>query len=230
MKKSIFLIVLAVIVSWTSAFAARPAPAPDLPKGEPVNGLRLYNANCLICHGANGDGKGPYVEKLDPKPRAFTDLTYFNRKTDREIYDVISKGGIAKEKSLHMRTWGLRFQPRQISDIVAYIRAVSNDDRINLSIPIEGLDGKVMFQNFCSTCHGSGGQGDGALSYTLPVKPADLTSRQFQSHTSDEEISIAIKDALRDGKRLSVMPAWDKMMSHDQIMAMVSYIRTLRSR
>jgi cytochrome c oxidase cbb3-type subunit 3 len=228
MKILSFFIALVLIVSWTSAFAARKVAAPDPPKGKPVNGLRLYNANCLICHGANGDGKGPYAEKLNPKPRAFTDLGYFERKTDREIYDVISRGGIAKGKSLHMRTWGLRFQTSQISDIVAYIRAVSRDEKINLDIPIGGLDGNTMFQNFCSTCHGFKGKGDGVLSYTLPLKPVDLTSRKFQSQTSDKEILIAIRDSVdRKGIKLSNMPAWGRLMSDEQIKSIVSHIRTL---
>lgn len=36
--------------------------------------------------------------------------------------------------------------------------------------------GKTIFQSYCVTCHGPGGQGDGPLAKDLPTPPADLTA------------------------------------------------------
>ena len=57
----------------------------------PLDGLRLYLGYCFICHGQTGKGDGPYAASLSALPADLTDKGYFDRKTDREIYDFISK-------------------------------------------------------------------------------------------------------------------------------------------
>ena len=37
------------------------------------NGYRIYNKNCVVCHGQTGDGKGPAANALNPRP---TDLRH----------------------------------------------------------------------------------------------------------------------------------------------------------
>jgi mono/diheme cytochrome c family protein len=39
----------------------------------------------------------------------------------------------------------------------------------------EIVRGKRLFMQYCQSCHGRSGQGDGRLSQELPIAPADLT-------------------------------------------------------
>src|SRR5512138_2354614 len=41
---------------------------------------------------------------------------------------------------------------------------------------IRSLEGKNLFQAYCSTCHGDHGKGDGPIASFLDTKPTDLTT------------------------------------------------------
>jgi len=216
------------------ALAAALALTPDFSTaaekgtGDALRGLRLYLGNCFICHGANARGDGPYADKLKPKPRSFDDAAYFERKTDQEIYNIISKGGPADRKSPMMHGWGFRLTRSQIQDLVAYVRSVSRNEDLAARPAPKHLSGQQMYEQFCLACHGPGGDGKGRLSYTLrTVKPAVLSSPSFQRHASDKDIFLAIKESKTvDGSSLAFMPAWKKLLSDGQIGAIVVYIRT----
>ena len=90
----------------------------------PLEGLKLYLGYCFVCHGQKGDGNGPYAEKLSAKPADFTDSTYFRAKADSELYDFISKGGIAHGKSMHMKPFGFQMTPDEIESSIASIRVL----------------------------------------------------------------------------------------------------------
>lgn len=48
-----------------------------------------------------------------------------------------------------------------------------------LSAPVvaqEAEVGAMLYADFCSVCHGSGGQGDGPMAEVLTVPPSDLTA------------------------------------------------------
>lgn len=42
---------------------------------EPSEGQAIYSANCAQCHGATGQGDGPWASALDPKPADLTRLS-----------------------------------------------------------------------------------------------------------------------------------------------------------
>ena len=44
----------------------------DAARATQARAERLYRYACATCHGAEGDGKGPSAEGLDPSPRDFT--------------------------------------------------------------------------------------------------------------------------------------------------------------
>lgn len=49
----------------------------------------------------------------------------------------------------------------------------------------EQIEGKKLYQTYCTGCHGISGKGDGPAAKTLPVKPADHTrARDEQTHRS----------------------------------------------
>jgi high-affinity iron transporter len=56
------------------------------------NGKTLYAANCMSCHGANGDGDGPSAAGLDPSPTVFSDREGMSEKSPLQAYHTIRFG------------------------------------------------------------------------------------------------------------------------------------------
>lgn len=86
----------------TVATSARSLAA-DLIKAYPITlapvepldfarGQVLYTQNCLSCHGANGDGKGPAALGLVPPPIAFSDQVRARERSVFALYQVIEQG------------------------------------------------------------------------------------------------------------------------------------------
>ena len=88
-------------------------------------GRRLYGSVCAYCHGVAGDGFGINAPNLPVPPRNHTDSAYMNRLTDEQLFTVIKFGGAAQGKSAFMPPWGARFSDREITSLVAYLRALA---------------------------------------------------------------------------------------------------------
>jgi len=95
MKKWIWIVMVgSLFLLATIALAANPAPpkkTPELLK----EGKKIYEQICAICHGSNGDGKGPAGAALKPPPSDFRKplKEWPNTKGDpQKVFGVISKG------------------------------------------------------------------------------------------------------------------------------------------
>ena len=95
------------------------------PAGNASRGTALYDSYCWTCHGKTGKGDGPIAVTYKPRPRDLTDRAYLSKRTDRDLYNVISRGGGAVERSPTMPGWGEVLSPQEIWDLVAYVRQFS---------------------------------------------------------------------------------------------------------
>ena len=99
----------------TSSFALGQTYLSARDKGE-----RLYQRNCLSCHGAALDGKGPDAASLKVPPTNFH--TYISRlKDDAELQKTINQG----KRFLGMHNWEDTLTDEQIRDLIAYIRSAA---------------------------------------------------------------------------------------------------------
>jgi len=58
-----------------------------------ARGEKLFQANCVACHGPAGEGNGPAAVAFNPKPRNFTSPNgWTNGYTIADIYRTLSKG------------------------------------------------------------------------------------------------------------------------------------------
>lgn len=55
-------------------------------------GQRIYEANCVPCHGTNGDGKGPRAKNLKTKPTNFTNRSDTVGNSSTGFYNTITNG------------------------------------------------------------------------------------------------------------------------------------------
>jgi len=68
-----------------------PGKTPDLLS----QGKKLYEENCVQCHGQNGDGKGWKAAELKKKPRNFTlpfDQWTYSRGDPNKVFEALKKG------------------------------------------------------------------------------------------------------------------------------------------
>ena len=76
--------------------------------------------------------------------------------------------------------------------------------------------GKEMYVNYCASCHGVAGKGDGPAAVALKVAPLDLTtlSRRNQAKFPAAHVAQAIKgDAAMPAHGSKDMPVWGPVFS-----------------
>ena len=214
---------------------------PSISSGEGVEkGQQLYRHYCIVCHGEEGKGDGINAkEEMDPLPRDLTDgkEKYMVNRTNKEIFDAISKGGREIEKSALMPPFGNTLSEAEIWAIVVYVRTLypsSGEDidfkskkterpkvSINKVSIGEGetgdlMAGKKLYRKYgCSGCHKIDGKGG--------VSGPDLTT--VGSKLNGEQIFRVIKDS-RSIKSDSKMPTYG--LDDEVAIAVTQYLMSLK--
>jgi mono/diheme cytochrome c family protein len=83
-------------------------------------GQRLYQRNCLHCHGAALDGKGPDSASFNPPPVNFH--SYLSRLKDNTELETTIKQG---KRFLGMHNWSETLTEEQVRDLIVYIRTAA---------------------------------------------------------------------------------------------------------
>jgi mono/diheme cytochrome c family protein len=88
-------------------------------------GAALYKQNCVVCHGPKGAGDGPAAKGLQPKPGKLNDKKLMSKRSDRHIFTIIKKGGVAVKRSPVMPPFP-HLKKSQVQDLVAHVRKLCN--------------------------------------------------------------------------------------------------------
>lgn len=88
-----------------------------------AEGEKIYQANCVACHGMTGKGDGPAAGVLKPPPRDHTDRAYMDTMSDEDMKKVIVMGGAIKGRPLMPSHPQIRGQ--QLDALTAYVRSLS---------------------------------------------------------------------------------------------------------
>jgi mono/diheme cytochrome c family protein len=83
-----------------------------------------YALHCEACHGSHGEGNGILARILDPPPAKLADPQLLETRTDAELYQTISQGIPATGISEGMAAWEDMLAPKQIRNLVAFIRTL----------------------------------------------------------------------------------------------------------
>jgi mono/diheme cytochrome c family protein len=103
-----------------SACSREETGAPAVPEGERVSAERaagLYARHCAICHGDDGDGRGPRHASLFRKPRDFRDPRWREERTPAEVRAAIRDGRPGSD----MPAWGSRLDEAEIAALAEYV-------------------------------------------------------------------------------------------------------------
>jgi mono/diheme cytochrome c family protein len=121
------LLLLPAVVLLAIGAASNPAPEPQegaakKPANSMARAKEIYNFDCAICHGANGNGKTDLAKDMNLNLSDFTDPKTFEGKSDDQLFDLIRKG-----KDKMPAEDAARAKPDEVKAIVQYIRTFSKD-------------------------------------------------------------------------------------------------------
>ena len=199
----------------------------------PLVGRKLYMTHCYSCHGMTGRGDGPAAARLLPKPRDLTDDGYMSKKTDQDLYTVISGGSAAIHRFSEMRGWSDFLYPEGIQDIIAYIRTLHRPAAAKhppFARQGNSDSGKRLYADYCAVCHGKEGRGDGPVTGMFGPKPFDFTDKAGMAAKPDLDLYYAIFGGGEAIGKSAYMPRWGGLLTEQQIWDVIAYVRALSQR
>ena len=228
-----------VIVAVAGGALAVAAGQSTAQPGSGEVGRQVYEANCAICHGERGDGRGEAARHFRSAPRDFTAGRYKVRSTpsgqlptDQDLRQSIMRGlpGTGMVPQDHL-------SETELAAVIAYIQSLSPKfagappPPTPMPIPpapaptpaavARGL--KVYEKAECHECHGRQGRGDGPSAKDLKVKPADLTRRPFKSGSTPPEIFRTLITGL-DG---TPMPSYHLILDDAELWDLTYYLESI---
>ena len=183
------------------------------------DGQNLYVSNCATCHGDFGEG-GPNPSRSDDIIAPISTAEYLATRDDFSLRAIISQGQPNFGMSPFGSSFGGPLDDDQIDAIVAYIRSWQANPPVELPpevsvLPSESLiRSEDLFASLCAQCHGAMGEGGFGPSLIDP---------EFTATNSDQEIF----DHIDLGHEATAMIAWGEILSSEQIIQLVEFIRDL---
>ncbi len=231
--------VLAISTGDGAVIGQQPASRQEL-----VNGRRVYETNCAICHGANGDGRGMAAHMLLTQPRDFRQGLFKFRSTpsgalptDADLMHIVSTGirwtamvgrGDLPETERravvqYLKTFSARFGTETVpSSIVIPAEPAPSQEQID--------QGRQWYKDAdCAKCHGERGDGKGVVNADLKddwgrsLTPSNLTWRPLKRGSALRDTYVTIATGLNG----TPMPAYGAALDGQQIWALVYYLERL---
>jgi nitrate reductase gamma subunit len=229
-----------------SALAGSSASSSDEPVAQSpravLEGYPLYVSQCARCHGLTGEGDGPGAKSwtFSTAPRNLTTGNYrfvstangvaSNDDLRRVITNGLNGSGMPAFNSL---------SEQQVQSLVAVLGALWKDRPTTvepITVPPRPAstaamvaEGKEHFAQYCATCHGAGGRGDGAAadaikdSFGNHIPPRNLVSDTIRGGSSPAQLYVRISAGIPDGKDHWLMPQF-RELGPETIWALVSYL------
>lgn len=189
---SIFICIVLLISTVTAV--QFPIEKPSV-----VSGKKIYNLNCIGCHGVKGDGS---VFKGAPD---FTDHEIMKDKTSSVFFDAVSEG--LRGTSMPGFT---NLPISQRWDVLAYIWTFWADKD-------SAERGKKIFESKCVSCHGIKGDGTKRPDAFVFTKPANM-----------DRTPSAYFNSLSEGVPDSSMRLWKNALSENERWDAVKYVWTFQ--
>ena len=155
-------------------------------KGNRGVGEKLFEENCLMCHGVDATG-GVAI--------GFNNPDFFKVASEEFIFNTINKG----RRNTAMPSWSF-LNMEKMAALLSYIQSFSDVGLTDNNISISSGDlekGKLSFHYLCSRCHGEFGQGS--------TGPA-IVNKDFLNATSD----YFLYKTISSGRSHTAMHGWSK--------------------
>jgi len=208
-------------------------------------GREIYDENCSACHGDKGQSAVWAQNGLNPPPRNFTTAIAREELSRERMITSVTHG----RQGTAMMSFSKRLTSADIEVVVDFIRgnfmlekpvalttghgqapvnaidqphAILVDMQVGFSGSLVGdaTIGKRFYDSNCFTCHGKKGDGKGPRSHFNYPRPRNFT-------TDDSRLIFnrpRLFKSISHGKRGSVMPAWEAVLSEQEIANVAEYV------
>lgn len=212
-----------------------------------AEGKYVFERNCIVCHGARGDGMGEMSPQLVPKPRSFREGMFKFRSTpagalptEADLVRTI-RGGLSGT-GMGMFT---HLSDDEVRAVIEYVKSFSRRwlKTENYAAPMKLppqpawlkeagriANGAALFQTHCAGCHGPSADGNGQFAATLkdvwnlPARPADLR----QPHLRCGDAPADIYRVLATGLDGTPMVSFETTLTPELRWEIIAYIFTLK--
>lgn len=246
-RRSLVIFVGSVSIACIGAPAARA----DVDEALAARGKQVYARYCVVCHGADGDGKGlmGVIHRAQANgvvvstyPRNFTHGVFKFRSTPtgslpgdedllRTVTNGIPRSGMPSHRDVPVE------DRRAVIEYIKTFSGAWNGDAAPGPIPLpsrpeyvgskESIDrGKTLWNDMgCNKCHGLTGRGDGPSSDTLVDNWGEkILPFDFTSGPlKGGEGAEGIYRTFMTGLDGTPMPSFDEIMTEQQRWDLVSY-------
>lgn len=204
-----------------------------------AKGVTLYQENCSVCHGENGDGAGPLASGFSSAPRNLTTGIFKLRSTGigqfptKDDLTRTIQNGITGSYGASMPGFA-EFSQQDLDALIEVIRYLAGIDEFGIAIAVpprpETADverGQALYARLnCVSCHGAEGNGQGDLAPNLKdatgnqIRPADFRVGNFKGGNTPEDVWMRIYTGLAG----TPMPAFGNNNPPEDIWALTEYI------
>ncbi|MEH7250356.1 c-type cytochrome [Neobacillus niacini] len=205
------IIIIGIIISIVNSDIFSSENAKAVAAGE-----KIYNKQCLICHGESGKGEGKYAGT------AINNQNYLNTVSDKDIFNTVNFG----REGTAMPSYGPRLSEEDLNNVVAFVRNWQSkeiDYEVPKTIAGDVVNGEKLYNVYCINCHGEAGAGK------LKMGTA-LSNPQYLKYTTDKQIWITTAYGREDTRMAPTLKGLDgvRQLKKEDITDIVSYIRTLK--
>lgn len=198
----------------TAALATTPIeqvdPKSPLMAAAIEGGRAAFRVHCVQCHGSGAAGSVGYPNLNDDDWLWGGNFATIHR----TILHGVRQPGDAETRASLMPAFGRDgiLNPAQISDVVSYIRLISQQDGPSAA----ASRGQVLFAENCSACHGA--EGKGSREFGAP----NLTDKIWLYGGDRDALTATVTTA-----RAGVMPAWGQRLDAATINMLAAYVHSL---
>lgn len=207
-------------------------------------GKAIFTKHCQSCHGERGEGVTQAGTNVQPRnlssPQARAELYR------AKMIDAVRNG----KSGTIMISYRDILKKNEIEAVVDYIDAIlmvpesqisgtnahggrmrdtqsnGGEGKADMKAPLpnalkgDAAKGKAFFLANCAECHGPKGDGQGKRAYFINPRPADFTSDKMRARLNRPAIFVFTSQ----GKLGTEMPAWNKVLTDQEIANVSEYV------
>ena len=181
-------------------------------------GRRIYERECVLCHGKDGRAQTETARVLRPRPHDLADPIEMARIDDGRMYAAVKLG----RRGTGMAGWGELLSPAEIIDLMRYVRTLEQPlPRGMTPAALDVAVGKKIYAEHCAACHGDRGDGQTPLGQSLVPRPPDLARALSSPAKTDRQLA----EAIADGRRGTSMAPWRGILNSEDIRRLLAFMR-----